>query len=411
MKKYSGFEYLLIDAANQFGNDKMLFEQRIQWALDNFSNLEALESGEKTQPQFRKAVMAIRAAQRGEDIGHMVGLDACCSGMQIMSALTGCLSGCKATNLVNTGVRQDAYTLVTDAASMELGGGLNLLRSAIKTAVMTHLYGSKAEPRNLFGEDTPELAAFYVGVEEVCPLANELLGDLIHTWQPYAEVHEWVLPDNFHARVKVTELVECRVEIDEMDHATFEHAYNVVCGKEHDVKNAANVIHSIDAYVLRCMQRRCKYDYIITAAAHEYLTVELDFRGPESEALVSHGNDIDVYVDLYNRTNMADAVILPYINSHSVELLSTDHIEALIALCNSMLAHAPFELVTVHDEFKCHPNYCNDMRQHYINIFAEMADSNLLDDVVHQITGSHVSYAGTFHGISQLIRESEYALS
>lgn len=104
---------------------------------------------------------------------------------------------------------------------------------------MTHLYGSKAEPKKLFGEDTPELAAFYAGVEIVCPLPNELLSDLIHTWQAYAEVHEWVLPDNYHARVMSTDVMECRIEVDEMDHATFEYAYKVVCGKEHDVKNAA----------------------------------------------------------------------------------------------------------------------------------------------------------------------------
>ncbi len=274
---------------------------------------------------------------------------------------------------------------------------------------MTHLYGSKAEPKYLFGEDTPELAAFYVGVEQVCPLANELLGDLIHCWQPYAEVHEWVLPDNFHARVKTIDTVECRIEVDEMDHATFEYAFKVVCGKEHDVKLAANVIHSIDAYVLRTMQRRSKYDWVILQAAKEILTEELAFRG-DGDALEAH-DEIAVYKDLYERTNMVDAVIFPWINSHSVECLETDHIEALIRLADSMLKHKPFDLITVHDEFKCHPNYCNDMRQHYIDIFAEMADSNILNDIVKQITGSTVSYKNTFHGLSALIRESEYSLS
>lgn len=240
MRNFTGFEYLCIDVANQAGFDKWLFEQRIQWVFDNFDKLETIETGEKTQPQFRKAVMAIREAQRGEDSGHLVGFDACCSGMQIMSALTGCVDGAAATNLINTGVRQDAYTLVTDAASMALGESVGeIKRAAIKTATMTHLYGSKAEPKKLFGEDTPELAAFYEGIDVVCPGANELLQDLIQSWQAYQEVHEWVLPDNYHARVKSMELVECRVEVDEMDHATFEHSYKVQCGVEFAVKNAA----------------------------------------------------------------------------------------------------------------------------------------------------------------------------
>lgn len=171
-----------------------------------------------------------------------------------------------------------------------------------------------------------------------------------------------------------------------------------------------NVIHSIDAYVLRCMQRRCNYNDVIVPMAYDYICEELAYRG-DGPALDSMAESISVYADLYNRTNMADAVIFPWINSQSVECLETDHLEALKALAESMLVHEPFELVTVHDEFKCHPNYCNDMRQHYINIFAEMADSNMLDDIVNQITGSHVSYSGMNMNISEMIRTSEYALS
>ncbi|WP_217478304.1 hypothetical protein, partial [Staphylococcus aureus] len=95
----------------------------------------------------------------------------------------------------------------------------------------------------------------------------------------------------------------------------------------------------------------------------------------------------------------------------NVRQLETDHLEALCELWDTMRVHEPFELVTVHDEFKCHPNFCNEMRQHYINIFAELADSNILDDIVHQITGSHVSYDRSIHNLSELIRDSEYALS
>jgi hypothetical protein len=42
MKTFTGWQYLLIDLANQFGHDKLVFEERIQWAQDNLSNLEAL---------------------------------------------------------------------------------------------------------------------------------------------------------------------------------------------------------------------------------------------------------------------------------------------------------------------------------------------------------------------------------
>lgn len=171
-----------------------------------------------------------------------------------------------------------------------------------------------------------------------------------------------------------------------------------------------NIIHSIDAYVLRCMERRCNYDYSRVNGALHLVKEELA-RRENGEVIPSVPSAIDTYVDLYNRTNVVDAVIFPWINSHSVGRLETDHLEALVTLAESMLVHKPFELVTVHDEFKCHPNYCNDMRQHYIDIFAELADSNVLDDIVHQITGSHVSYTNAHIGLSDMIRTSEYALS
>lgn len=413
MKSYTGFEYLLIDAANQMGLDKLLFEQRIEWAMKNFDNLENLVVEDKTAPQFKKAVMAIRAAQRGEDIGHLVGLDASCSGMQIMSALTGCYSGCVATNLINTGVRQDAYTLVTDSASSALGESVGeISRKAIKTATMTHLYASKAEPRALFGEDTPELAAFYEGINDVCPGANELLQDLIDTWQAYQEVHEWTLPDGFVARVKTLDKVVTRIEVDEMDGATFEYEYKVVCGKERDVKNAANVIHSIDAYILRCMERRCNYNSVIVDTAYFFLKEELEARNQGEEKIPRvEGTSYERYLDLYDRTNMADAVIFPHVYPSSVQQMETDHIEALIRLAESMRVHEPFEILTVHDEFKCHPNFCNHMRQHYINIFAEMADANIIEDIIHQITGHFPYYNNAYIGLSDLIRNAEYPLS
>lgn len=414
MKRYTGFEYLCIDAANQFGHDKLLFEQRIQWVMDHFDELEELECKEKTAPQYYKAVQAIREAQKGIPSGHLVGLDACCSGMQIMSALGGCIDGARATNLVNTGFRQDAYSLVTTAASTAMGASVgDIKRSDIKKATMTHLYGSKAEPKKLFGEETPELEAFYEGIQAVCPIPNEMLSDLIHSHQAYQEVHEWVLPDNYHARVKSVSMKETRIEVDEMDGATFEYAYKVVCGEERSVKNAANIIHSIDAYVLRSMHRRCNYDPVVTEFAYETISDELMRRVVlyDVDLVETKDEKVRIYIDLYNRTNMVDAVILPFVNTHSVQAMETDHLEALKDLCVSMLAHKPFPLVTVHDEFKCHPNYCNEMRQHYINIFSEMADSNILNDIFHQITGSYVQYEGACHNLSELIRDSEYALS
>ena len=134
---YTGFEYLLIDCANHFGLDKLLFEERIQWGRTNLDQLESLTDKAESAYLFMKSVAAIRKAQQGIPTGHLVALDACCSGMQIMSAITGCLSGARATGLVDPDRRADAYTEQTQRMQMILGNDFNVIRKDAKKALMT----------------------------------------------------------------------------------------------------------------------------------------------------------------------------------------------------------------------------------------------------------------------------------
>lgn len=140
MKRYSGWQYLLIDLANNYGLDKLLFEERIKWAEDNLTNLETLADQAETKPLYLKAVMAIRKAQQGLPTGHLVGLDACCSGVQIMSAMTGCVEGARSTGMIDPGVRADAYNRTTEVMNQDLaqhGLSVNVSRKDAKQALMT----------------------------------------------------------------------------------------------------------------------------------------------------------------------------------------------------------------------------------------------------------------------------------
>lgn len=412
LQLFTGWQYLLIDAANQFGNDKDLFEERIKWATDNLDYLEGCVDCADNKPLYIKAVMAIRKAQRHEPTGHMVGMDACCSGIQVMSALTGCVAGATNTGLVNPNVRADAYTITTAEMNKELGGGLEVPRKDAKDALMTSFYGSKKKPKEIFGDDTPELQAFYVAAERVAPGAWELLQDLLGTWQPYALKHAWKLPDGYDAVVKVMKKNEIRIEVDELDHATFTYEYYTNEGKKAGLSNIANVVHSVDAYVLRCMHRRCNYDADMVSKAAGYIDGELSGTG----GVVIHDQAVNsklfYYIEQYNRSGMADIVILPYIkNSHDASCLEHKHLEALMEIIDTMLSHKPFPLVTVHDEFKCSPNNMNHLRQHYINIFAELADSNVLSDILSQLHGTPGTFPKLSTNLSSLIRGSNYALS
>ena len=408
MQTFTGYEYLMIDAANQMGHDKWLFDDRIQWVKDNMDSLESLADQADKKPLYLKAVQAIRKAQAGQPTGHLVGFDAVCSGIQVMSALTGCKAGAEATGLINPNVRADAYTATTKIMNSILGGvGVSVPRKKAKEALMTAYYGSKAKPVEIFGEDTPELTAFYAAATQVAPGAWELLQDLLKSWQPYALTHEWQLPDGYEAKVKVMEKVQTRIEVDELDHASFTYEFKFNQGSPKGLSNVANVVHSVDAYILRCIHRRCNYDLKVATEAYEWITEALskpEF-GDTADPMITY------YKDLYERSGVADVVILPYLNSSNVHNLTYPHLEELAKIVHSMLSHRPFEVVTVHDEFKCHANNMNHLRQHYINIFCDLANGCVLDMIFTDLFGKQVRYQKLSEDLSEHIAQSNYALT
>ena len=417
MKTYTPFEFLCIDVANQGYDDKKLFEQRIQWVKENFNRLLFLQTSKKERPLYVKAVTALYRACRGEAIGHMVGLDATCSGMSIMSVVTKCYKGCLATNLIDPDVRNDAYTMVTNKAGEFLDGDLIVTRQDAKDATMTTLYGSQAKPREIFGRDTEELDAFYAGLVAVAPRAVELLGDLRMAWQPFALEHRWVCPDNFNVRIKVMQKVEGeRVEVDELDGASFTYEYYVNEGTKSDLKLVANVTHSLDAYLLRSMERRCNYNKKNVERALDRLEGEYDRRAFHGgvEGNLTTANDLaEQLIAVWGGCEMPDARLFDVLSYDAVRYMSDKHIQQMRELALQLLEREPFEIVTVHDEFKCHANNCNWMRLTYVQIMADLARARVLEDIYEQITGLTPTYEGQMDGdeLAALILNSNYALS
>lgn len=329
-----------------------------------------------------------------------------------MSALTGCKAGAEATGLVDPNKRADAYTACTEIMNEILGAeSITIPRKKAKTALMTAFYGSKAQPLKLFGEDTPEIAAFYAAAYKLAPGPWQLLQDLLASWQPYAKMHAWQLPDGYEAKVKVMADKETRIEVQELDGASFTHHYKENEGTKKGLANSANAVHSCDAYILRSIHRRCNYNAELVKEKADLMFQELQDRhagwthGPATDKAIAY------YLDLYNRSQMADVVVLPYINEDTVLMLPTEYIQKLLKIVDSMLKHKPFEVVTVHDEFRCHPNHMNHLRQHYINIFAELADSTTLDMILTGIYGKPGKYEKLSDDLSDLIRQSNYALT
>ena len=411
-KLYSAIDYLCIDIANCFGKDKWLFEQRIQWVKDNYPILETLTDDAEDKPLYIKAVKALRETMKGNPIGHLVALDATCSGIQIMSAITGCVKGADATGLVSE-KRADAYTDVTREMNsiLKLKGldNIEVPRPDVKRAVMCAGYGSTRVPKEVFGEGDL-LETFHKAAFAIAPAAFQLMSDLLSTWQSKALSHNWVMPDNFHVNIKVMQSKETRIEVDELNHATFTTYIKINEGSEKGLANVANTIHSIDAYLLRTVIRRASYNLRNVAIANGFYILELQKRNQGIKSLAVMSDELQNMINIYNASKMLDVSIIEYITDENIGCVSTELLVKLSATLSKMLKLGTSPVLTVHDAFRAHPNHCDTVRYWYKEIMAELAESDILSFIVGQITKRPVKFIKKSTNLGDLIRESNYSI-
>lgn len=84
-----------------------------------------------------------------------------------------------------------------------------------------------------------------------------------------ATFYEWKLPDGHTAYIPVMETVDKKVEIAELNKATFTFRTKVNKAKDFDLSLAANMVHSIDGYIVRQLFRRAKAKGYHMTAIHD----------------------------------------------------------------------------------------------------------------------------------------------
>ena len=388
--------------------DKMEFEARIAWVKSNQDKLESLADKAEDKPLYVKSVNHFRKALKGLPTGHTVALDSCASGLQLMSVLTGCESGCYMTGLIDPNKRMDAYSLVTQQMNELLDQPTDLVvsRKDAKAATMTVLYGSTAKPIEVFGKGTPELKAFYHTLNHKCKGAMALLRILLNAWDSSKEYNHWVLPDGFNAYIPVMQSITDRVKIEELNYTMSIQTW-VNKPMDKGLSICANMVHSVDGYVLRTLVRRVNYNVKQVKKAI----------GLIEEALLSEYVIPEHYVEeaampvhLYIKTGLADIVCINNIEK-IVHQLPHDMLRKLLHTLKTMLQHEPFEVITVHDSFACHANHCNTLRYWYKEILAEIAESTLLNHLLTQIYGEECNFKKINPNLASLIRNSNYGLS
>jgi DNA-directed RNA polymerase len=332
--KFSGYDMFTIDIANCYGLDKEEWLHRMLWTEVHYDELEDLWLQAKDKLLYRKAVHNFRLSELGFGTGHVMFLDATASGLQIMAVLSGCKKTAMAVNLIDNGKRNDVYQVIAEKMNTNLPEDQQVSRDGefdcapIKKPLMTHYY-NKQDQSDVLSEAQEQ--EFYKVTEGELPGAEDVKMICNSYWSPSAMYHEWTLPNGHVAHVKVTSVVDARLEVDELDHTRFTYRYQKNQPSSQYLSLCPNIIHSIDAYIASEMVIRAK---------------KLGFT----------------------------------------------------------LAH-------IFDAYAFHPNHGQQVIDLYKEILAEIAESNIFEDIISEIAGEPVQIEKDSEDLGELIRKSQYALS
>lgn len=266
---------------------------------------------------------------------------------------------------------------------------------------MTAFYSSTAVPKTVFGEGAL-LDIFYETMKENAPAAWELNETMLAIWDPTKFSNDWVLPDNFHVHVKVMSSISENVHF---LNAPYEVQYSVNKPMEGGRSLGANMTHSIDGMIVRDMARRCMYD-----PAHiDYLKTCLSQSWSLAQKGISRDKDklVEKLHKLWLDSGYLSPRVLEYLDEHNIDIIDR---RAVLSLIESLPAK-PFTVISVHDCFRCLPNYGNELRKQYNRILSDIARSDMLSHILTQLMGRDIVVQKIDPNLWVDILESNYALS
>lgn len=395
MEYFSGEDYLKIAVANHYGLDKKLWQERIEFTEGNsIDSLYKLSQEAEEPVLMRKAIRALEASMNDQPVTLPVALDATQSGIQILSCLSGCTKSGSTVNLVDPTKRKDFYGEVAASTNGKF------TREELKQPVMTSFYGSKAEPIKIFGKGTPELAAYYEMLASELTGAYGLLNDIQSCWQSGESFHRWEMFDGHTVYIPVVQDIESKVEIDTLDGMSFTHRHRVIQGTDTGISLAANLTHSVDAYVVREVVRRASYNLFRVEQLAKLF------------AKVMGKVDLDAPCPMDITRVISTDRIYNLISKESYSEYTEGELHHINYRLHSMLRKQPYKVLPIHDSFAQHPNFCNATRHNYANILTEIAATDSIQFILRQITGDYdLVYEKDDGELWKIIQNSNYALT
>lgn len=391
-RELTGTEYVMADIACK--HDKAYEKKGWDERLAHFEEIDLSDPKtfkEASNPVgLRAAALAYEAGQQGKEVGYLISLDAASSGLQLLSLLVSCPISWKLCggdeNIL------DAYAEVF----LHMNTGLKIDRKAVKQSIMTALYGSTATPKAVFGED---IDVFYETMEQLAPGAWDLNLGIQELWDEIdGTTYDWVLPDNFYACIEthdkhVIPFMFLDKEYQVIQKINERPRFHKGLGP--------NLIHSVDGMIVREMYRRCQFDPKTVQRVTDLITMKVNGTDGKSAEIVK------TLWEHYEQSGFLSVRILDYLHHDTIGLV--DHL--VVAELINTLPLRPFELVCVHDCFRCHPNYGDDLRRQYNHILADLNDSVVLPFIASQVAEQDIKARKVGVIPREVILNANYTLS
>lgn len=397
MQTFTPLQYFQIDIANLYGKDKLVWNERLEWFQENQDKLyDLIEEADKPH-QYAAAVDSYFKAIKGEVNHHPIALDATSSGTQLLSCLIGDRRAAEYSNVINTGIRRDAYTDLFKLLTDRIGPMPDITRDTLKKAIMTSLYGSSAKPKELFGEYEED---FYDLMSRELPYVWQVMHAVVGSWNPTVDSYGWTMPDLFNVHIKVYDHKSIEFNFDGSDFVT-DVLVNAPCktGKAY----LANIIHSIDSLIVREMT---------ALAMHNPFNIQRIKNMLAGKPVLAPTNDknqemVSNMVRIAKESGFLSAHILDFLDASTIKMVDEEELQELL----SLVPNKPFELLSVHDSFHVLPNYGNDLRRLYIANLTKIAKSNLLQFITNQMPIRKLTFKKIEPNMWKEVLNSEYALS
>ena len=351
----SGLRYLKIDIANCYGLDKKSYQERIDYVNQNtIEDLIQNEENAESIYEYRNAIEAyIEATELGKPVEHITYLDCTNQALQLYAVLTSCKDTAYLCNISSGDELTDAYGELANAMN-ELTGLDIFDRNNCKKALMTTLYGK------MDGE---------------------------------SEIIKYFLENGIVYDDKIT---------DEELKTTFQTAMRVIAPhamRAMDVLQSLNHAE-IDTYYWT-MPDGFKVKYDVKS------TQKLDISCKTKSGVKFHfDRDVQIYKGSEFNRGMSPNVI------HSVDgYVAREMIRRMTRPCAKFNRNYPAFITSIHDAFGTHPNNAEEMTYHYTNIMCELNESNLLQDIMSQISGKNMLSIKKNTLTNDMIKASIYKLS